>query len=273
MKIDYISDLHLDFHKYNVNNLRKWEKETKDFVKSLIKEDKGDVLVIAGDISHYNIQSKWAIEQFSKEYEFVIFVLGNHDYYLVSNTQKKKYGNSLNRVLELKELVKDISNVKLLDRFEIFNYKGTTFCGSTNWYSLIEEEEYKFFKKESNDSKLISGFDIKRRSAFENFSRELLGDLEIDVLITHVPCQIINTHLEFGNTYCYYNEINNIKAKHIIFGHCHEQEKYNYVNSTVYMNALGYDNEWVFNMDVMDYSLESRNNFKEKWNSIKSFII
>lgn len=273
MKIDYISDLHLDFHEYNVNSLKKWEKRTKDFVKSLIKEEKGEVLVIAGDISHYNIQSKWAIEQFSQEYEFVIFILGNHDYYLVSKTQEKKYGNSLNRVVELKNLVKDIPNAKLLNMFEVFDYNGVKFCGSTNWYSLQEEGECKMFNEESNDSRLIKKFDIYCESAHERFTEENLKDLEVDVLITHVPCRIINTHLEFGNTYCYYNEINNIKAKNIIFGHCHEQNIYKYPNSTVYINALGYDNEWIEHMDIMDYSKELRNEFKNKWNKIKSFTI
>ena len=51
MLIDYVSDLHLDFW-YNPN------KSPDNFIKSVLKPKGGDVLILAGDLSHYNWQVK-----------------------------------------------------------------------------------------------------------------------------------------------------------------------------------------------------------------------
>ena len=88
MKISYISDLHLDFY---VRMDKKSGQKTPAFLTTLLPEEKGEILVIAGDISHYNKQSFLALQFFSTIFEQVIFVLGNHDYYLVSGEQQKEY--------------------------------------------------------------------------------------------------------------------------------------------------------------------------------------
>lgn len=89
MKVSYISDLHLDFHVKYGSNEDKMFKKTREFIEKLIQSDVGDkeVIVIAGDLSHYNKQSIAALEVFNEHYELVLFVPGNHDYYLVSKTQ------------------------------------------------------------------------------------------------------------------------------------------------------------------------------------------
>ena len=62
MKIDYISDLHLDFH-ISVY-VATWKSKTFAFLNSMLPEQKGDILVIAGDLSHYNRQSFFILEFF-----------------------------------------------------------------------------------------------------------------------------------------------------------------------------------------------------------------
>lgn len=72
MKIQYCSDLHMEFHE----NMR--------FMKSLPLEPVGDVLVIAGDVG-YLVDStiphlrfwKWA----SENYRQVLMIAGNHEFY------------------------------------------------------------------------------------------------------------------------------------------------------------------------------------------------
>lgn len=72
MKIQYCSDLHMEFH----DNMR--------FMKSLPLEVVGDVLVIAGDVGYLVDTTiphlrfwKWA----SENYRQVLMVAGNHEYY------------------------------------------------------------------------------------------------------------------------------------------------------------------------------------------------
>lgn len=72
MKIQYCSDLHMEFY----DNMR--------FMKSLPLEVVGDVLVIAGDVGYLVDTTiphlrfwKWA----SENYRQVLMVAGNHEYY------------------------------------------------------------------------------------------------------------------------------------------------------------------------------------------------
>ena len=57
MNIDYISDLHLDFYVPSKGGGADYRERTRAFLAGLLPELCADVLVIAGDISHYNRQS------------------------------------------------------------------------------------------------------------------------------------------------------------------------------------------------------------------------
>lgn len=270
MQIDYISDLHLDFYIKHNGNYEKWKLNTNSFLHSLLPDLLGNILVVAGDISHYNIQSFWTIEYFRNIYEHVFYVSGNHDFYLISRGQNKKYKNrSLNREIELKEMISVFNNVTFLKHFEVHNYKGIKIAGSTSWYPLTEARDYFFFKDMSNDSAMIKNFDIGNENFIES---EKYKEIEVvDILVTHIPPIIIDSHHKYGGTSCYLNELSGIKANHNIFGHCHEQTTYNKVGYKFYINALGYPMEWASNMDLMSYSFEDRIEFRDNWNKIKSF--
>lgn len=239
MKIDYISDLHLDFH---IPSKGKWQSKLYTFLTDLLPKEKGDVLIIAGDLSHYNVQSFLLLEFFSDIYKQVFFVLGNHDYYLVSGRQEKKYHRkSIEREIELTHMISVLPNVKLLSLFEPFVYEGVTFAGSTSWYGLETIEEQLFFKTVSNDSVLIKGIDIslmhkKEMEAYEKFQ-------QVDVLITHVPPIMIDSHFQYGSSSCYLNELPDIFAKVCIFGHCHTQEVFEKAGIIFCANALGYPDQ------------------------------
>lgn len=270
MQVDYISDLHLDFHVRHDGNYPKWQLKTGLFLHSLLPNSLGEILILAGDISHYNIQSFWAIEYFSNLYNRVFYVSGNHDYYLISGGQRKKYRyNSKNREIELCEMVSELSNVTHLKNFETCEYQGFKIAGATSWYPLTDFKDRIFFEQMSNDSVLIKKIDIGAENYIES---EKYKDMEqVDIIITHVPPTIINSHHKHGGTSCYLNELKDIKADHMIFGHCHEQECYDKVGFKFYINALGYPNEWVNNMAWDKYSKDDRVEFKNAWHKIKSF--
>lgn len=95
-----------------------------------------EVLVLAGDISHFNQQSFDTLHFFSEHYKQIFFVFGNHDYYLISKKQRRKYHETSNeREKELLEMVTALHNVHVLRDNSI------RFAGSTSWYPLETFEQ------------------------------------------------------------------------------------------------------------------------------------
>ncbi|EIW3378524.1 metallophosphoesterase [Staphylococcus pseudintermedius] len=255
MNISYISDLHIDnWIKHNKNQI-KHEKYVKDFVNKLIDKSNlkvKEVLVIAGDISHYNRITMWVLEEFSKQFEKVFFVSGNHDYYLVSQQQMKKYKNeSKLRAKELSELVKQLDNVTFFNSMYSDNsevYKGVTFAGATMTSLPATEEEISFYRGFMNDSKYITEepklYNTYDKVIYENILSE---KVKPDVFISHYP--LITTlshrkHLNDGSIGSYKCEVGELIAPINFFGHVHEGNvMYRVVDTKHYCNALGYPNE------------------------------
>ena len=239
--VDYISDLHLDFWIPFNPSQEKWESRTKGYIEKLILGSKaGEILCLAGDISHFNQQSYWALETFSKYYDLVYMVFGNHDYYLVSRNQSSKYkGNSMNRITELKEKCGHLDNI-VFDG--VIEYKDKTFCGITMWYPLTTLEQNNFFHSVSNDSVLIQGSNVSMLHC--NDIKEYYNLPDIDVLITHVPIIHIDSHQKYKSTACYYTPVDELKAEYVIMGHSHERKIYSKPYGKFYMNAIGYPGEF-----------------------------
>lgn len=248
-RISYISDLHLDFHVPFHMNQMKWEDRTKDFIYGLISSHKdsnqsGQVLVIAGDISHFNQQSLWALEEFAENFERVVFTYGNHDLYFVSKNQAAKYKRgSYNRVRELKEESSKIANVIPLFEGETHSYRGVNFAGLSMWYPLETPEQQMFFHNISNDSKLINGLDVKGIHQLDRERYEKLLEKEVDVMITHFPVINVDSHFKYNSTACYLTPVKDIKVKHWVSGHVHEQKVYEKPYCNFYFNSQGYPDE------------------------------
>jgi len=97
MKVDILSDLHLDF--YFKPHLTTAEN-VASFFELIFTDHKtrkiGDVLIIAGDIGHYNKQNIEVLKTLQKEfYKHIICVLGNHDYYLIGSESKYTFENNV----------------------------------------------------------------------------------------------------------------------------------------------------------------------------------
>lgn len=239
MNIGYISDLHLDFY---VSSSGNWQQNCQRLLQQLLPEEQADVLVIAGDLSHHNAQSTFALQFFATHFRQVLYVTGNHDYYIVSKNQLMHYNKqSRNRELELQQLISTLPNVKQLQRYDVFTFDGITFAGATNWYGLKHASEQAFFTQYSNDSRLIHHLPIRELHDAEMTAYEQLQP--VDIIVTHVPPIHVQSHLEHGSTDCYLNKLHDVKAKHYIFGHCHEQHIYEEELATYYINALGYPDE------------------------------
>ena len=115
LKIGYISDLHIDFF-VSQKDRNRLQKPIGNYITQIMKPEKSDVLILAGDLSHYNQQLFELLEQL-KEYTNDIFVVhGNHDLYLVSNSQRDRYNlQSENRLKEIQEYCDNDPRLHYLD--------------------------------------------------------------------------------------------------------------------------------------------------------------
>lgn len=243
MKIDYISDLHLDFYIKVTGNADRDRANVIEIIEALLPEQLGDVLVIAGDLSHHNVQSYEILAYCSELYSQLFFVLGNHDYYLILDEKQlnSPLYDSKMHVAELLEKIAVLPNVQLLRDFQVHEYKGVRFAGATSWYPLESSSEILYFKSYMNDSRLIQGIDIQQLHRDEMEAYRSMP--EVDVLVTHVPPIQIDSHIKFGGTAGFLNKLPGIPAKVCIFGHCHEQNMYKKAGITFAINALGYPKE------------------------------
>jgi hypothetical protein len=122
MKISLVSDIHLEFGDwYPVN------------------PEKADVLILSGDImsaSYLTVHDNFFTKRFiqflvncKKEYEHVIYIMGNAEHYGGDFTQS--YG--------LLRKVCDMLSIHLLEK-ETVTIKGVTFIGGTLWTDMYQED-------------------------------------------------------------------------------------------------------------------------------------
>jgi len=285
VKIDYISDLHLcHWIKEIDTNKVKFKKELEDFMTNIllpVKEDfnPGDVLVIAGDLSHYNNITKALLIELKKIYKDIIITFGNHDLYLVSNSIVKKYkSQSSSRIEELRNICNDL-NVHFLDG-NIVTIDGIKFGGTCSWYNLPSDENINSWKRVMNDSRYIysgsfkdmdfgmygSGHKSSLKSNWKTqdfwLSEEQklteISEKKCDVVITHValnePTQeegMDEDYIKDPNNIFYYTDnielLKNAKAKIHIHGHTHQSLDYTKDGVHILCNPLGYPGDGTYN--------------------------
>ena len=223
MKIGYISDLHIDFY-VKLNK----EKMLKKFTESLSPQFY-DMLIIAGDIGHYNHQNIALLRYFKEYAKHVIVTLGNHDLYLISDRMKKKYHrNSLQRVEEFKRLCKE-EGLIFLD-MEVVEIGGVRFGGGCLWYKL-DESNREFWRQNMSDAKYIY-------LNFEEFYNQALAKFHqmpsCDIFISHIPQTKVSEYLKptFDEKYLPFYEQENFALLHSkgvryhIYGHNHTQGEF-----------------------------------------------
>lgn len=263
MKICYTSDLHLDFY-------IKPDKTSPQKMKKLIKRlfgdiESSDVLILAGDLSHYSAQTIMFIECIKEYFDKIFIVAGNHEFYNVSKSQEQKYTKLYSKFNELKTLIKPLTDVHFLDG-DIVEYKGKTFGGAMGWYDLsygyrlntaygyIPTIQWKMY---SNDSRRIptlkNPLDI-----FEIEIKKIKSVLEKkpDIIISHFcPVSegiVFNGKYKTDPTSAFYcfdgldyiqNAKNDKNIKHWFYGHIHDYKVFDIYETNFYRNPLGYPKE------------------------------
>ncbi len=267
MIIDILSDLHLDF--YFNNNLSLSSEAVKSIFEPIFKDNHkrqcGNILIIAGDIGHYNFQNIEVLKIFQKEYyKYIVCVLGNHDYYLINNGQKKEYNsNSYNRANEMIKLINSQKNMHCLDG-NVIEIDGIKFGGAMGWYSNAYLKEYfpldeidknninKLWTNLNNDSQLMYG--IKNYDDLYKIEYPKLEAVykKCDVMVTHINPSFKHEHINKA----YHNEKSNTfftfdghklledgSMKYWVYGHTHDDIEYELYNKKIICNPMGYPAE------------------------------
>lgn len=223
------SDVHINF-------LTSGEVDPFQFIKPV-----ADILVLAGDLgSIYNSkQMVNFIEKLSPHFKHILYVFGNHEYYIVYQIKERKSFMTLNS--EFKDVTKHISNFHILDR-NVFIYENVCFLGCTLWSFITMNELPRFVR--------IYGFNKKRYNAMylENvrwLEKNLVRCRDIGytpVVVTHYPpCGKTNLTTGVDELYC--NDLNYLLSKdqvHTwIFGHTHKNKDFMVNGTRVVSNQAG----------------------------------
>lgn len=268
MKIDIISDIHLDrwyssVCSSDVKSHRRYSEFYESVLKGSFYEEGSETLIIPGDIGHSNYQNIQLLKFFKTIYKNVLVTFGNHDLYLISGNAVKKYGNSLNRLDEFKELCEK-SDIKFLDG-SIVDIDGFNILGGSSWYDgtysskvnhlyYNRSELMKHWRGYLNDPNYIymEGF----QKSFIEFANIQIEKVEskiefADIVFTHVmpsdTLMSVNYINEVGSGYYCYNskkyQEGLIKDKTWIFGHTHELiDKRDLFGNSFICNPLGVRN-------------------------------
>ncbi len=257
--IDILSDLHFDYYFKQFNNSKIDVKKVYD--KYFLQDGRaaGDVLVVAGDLGHYNNQNLILLKMIKKIYGYkaIVCVLGNHDYYLDGLVARDEYENSFLRAKELIDLINTEDDLYCLNG-NVIEIDGVKFGGAMGWYSdAYLKYKYPFgnFPLKSNNEMWKNCMpDFKMTEGLVNFDDLYHSELpkieavyrECDVMITHVNPSFKDEHLsqEFlgqqTNTfYCFngHNFLRGTTAKHWIFGHTHDSFSYEFSSVACHVNA------------------------------------
>lgn len=273
MTIDILSDLHLDFY-FSIKETIDVSTVKSVFNNILLADGRvktADMLIIAGDLGHYNEQSLSILKILQAEYyKHIICVLGNHDYYLIDYSLVDKYeNNSFTRVQEMRELINSQKDMYCLDG-EIIEINGIKFGGCDSSYDNSYLKEYfplddddsiinNMWKNGLNDYRMMGNI----TSYIEIFNVEIAKLKNIykkcDVMITHVNPSFLHEHIAsayFGdkfNTFFTFDGHSFMKEgsmKYWVFGHTHDRIEYEYSGVKCICNPFGYPSESMYGDDI-----------------------
>lgn len=258
---DAIADIHLDYYISPHQSEEKMIASFHRFIEELLPPVQQEVLVIAGDLGHYNYQNYRFLLELRHYYKYLLVVAGNHDFYLVSKGGRSRYHmDSRKRLAQMRELAASIENVHYLDGNTIeisdVNYGGTgmwyDFQFSMQKYGLDKEDVYDIWQTYMNDGLYIKPLGSFYLLDYFKEQKEKLSAIlpQSDVIITHVGPDwshaMPQTEPDHRNSFyyfdgsCYFPYIEN---KVWVYGHHHTRADYLRHGCRFVNVALGYPEE------------------------------
>jgi len=229
MKVQYISDIHLEFY--------------EDILNIPIIPS-APILCLLGDIGNpnslnYDIILNWC----SKNYKKVFIITGNHEYYSINFTIEE-----IDKIIIDK--IKKYDNISFLNN-TIEKYENFTFVGTTLW-SYIPETIKNYELNIYNDFKKIKNMSRKKYNELFEKNLEFLSNSikkynNIICLTHHLPSYDL-IHEKYKNypNFMFSTDLNylmkdNIKAW--LCGHSHTANTKIINNVICSLNPFGYPNE------------------------------
>jgi Icc-related predicted phosphoesterase len=234
MRIQYCSDLHLEFDHNN------------KYLSKIPLDVSGEILILAGDIVplHDNFLNDLFFRFISENYRQVFWVPGNHEFYHKDLTEfSLSYNIRLN------------SNISIVNNIEL-EYGDIQFVFSTLWSEIsssyektIEQSVSDFDCITNNDKKIRAGDINKLHSESLAFVKQALNKQPVkSVVVTHhVPSSLCNSSVHgmspINEAFCVdlTDYIKSCNANFWIYGHNHHNRNPLYLGNTILLtNQLGY---------------------------------
>jgi metallophosphoesterase superfamily enzyme len=262
--IDILSDLHVDFYfKFKKPEPKAVESLYSHIILDNQKRDVGDVLIVAGDIGHYNSQNINVLKLIKEifGYKHIICVLGNHDYYLIDRPSKSKYFlKSVYRAERMREIINSSEGMYCLDG-EVVEIDGIKFGGCDGWYDGEYTKRYfgnktdeyldKLWGATMNDAYNIYSFNWQEYAKLEKQKIEKIYK-NVDVMITHINPSIQKEHTSVSFreedttgffTFDGSKYLEGGSMKYWVFGHTHTEISYECSGVKCICNPMGYPGE------------------------------
>ena len=263
MNIHITSDIHLDFWIDPKCPHAKQIRLINELINNCLPEENADIILIAGDIGHYNWQNELLFKELRKYYKHVLWVFGNHDLYMVSKNVTKQFkNNSWARLNDMIERSNNIDGVHYLEG-NTLEIEGFTFGGHGMWYDgtyslrhfqMNRASQIKYWQDFMNDSNLINVPDTPSGLIdWHTLSKEAIESVRdiiktCDVFMSHIGPDCSRVHSKWHNAgtgFYYFNgeellcEMNEKQAW--IYGHTHDPSFFNNVyGCQMICNPLGY---------------------------------
>lgn len=228
----YISDIHVQIGKTKLPSVKSYIKKVigKSYIESTGGEP-SNTIIINGDIAEDNKIILASLSVFKEYFENVIYVLGNHEYYLIND----KHFSSVDKIDELKQDIKE-RGVILLDK-DIVEIDGIRIGGANMWYPLNDTNIDKWYDI-SNDSEYILGLNIDKehQDSVKWYNKAVK---QVDIMVTHIPVVRTDSHKEFNNDDFYLAKMEDY-APINIFGHTHEITNFKKDGSVFLTNGVNF---------------------------------
>ncbi|MFA5848570.1 MAG: metallophosphoesterase [Bacteroidales bacterium] len=234
MRIQYCSDLHLEF-----------EHNSKYLLNKPLKVS-GDILILAGDIVplHDEFLNNSFFSFVADNYKHVFWVPGNHEFY---HKDIDDFSKSYN--IQLRENFNIVNNIEL-------KYENIQFVFTTLWSKIGSDNEKKIeqcvmdFDCITNKNRKLKATDFNKlhHDSLTFMKHSLMNKKGNTVVVTHhLPSGLCNSPLHnnspLNEAFCVdlTEYIKGCNANFWIYGHSHFNQKPLYIGNTILLtNQLGY---------------------------------
>jgi predicted phosphodiesterase len=250
IKIQYISDLHLE------------RSLNSSYFSQYPIEKKGDILILAGDITKYSslYYSDPFFDDISEKFDQVFMIPGNHEYYDIQHLWliNKSFIN---------EKIRD--NVTLLNNQTIV-YKDIYFIFSTLWSHISPDKEFVIrdsvadYNHIKNGKYFITPNELNRihKESYKFIKKSLLENTleKVFVVTHHAPTKLVvsNFHKHSPINDSFVVELHPMifdnDIDYWLYGHTHENIDGEINGTKIISNQFGY----VFSNDFYDIDFKQK---------------